>query len=102
MAPYTAMGSRKNIQKNSLELFLHTLITHKIGFAIWGLCWYNSIVECVVHSAHHSIISSLASGVGELHRKADAGAESTQAGASFGMLWKLQRLDDDPANPNVI
>ena len=42
----TTMASRKNIQKNCLELpagvtVFSTLITQKIIFAIWGLCWYN-------------------------------------------------------------
>ena len=41
MAPYTAMASRKNIQKNYLELLadvtlFFTLITQKLLFAIWG------------------------------------------------------------------
>ena len=47
MAPYTAMASRKNIQKSCLELLadvtlFSTLMTQKLFFAIWGLCWYNS------------------------------------------------------------
>ena len=46
MAPYTAMASRKNIQKNCLELLadvtlFFTLITQKLFFAMWGLCWYS-------------------------------------------------------------
>ena len=38
MAPYTAMASRKNILQTSL---FSTLISQKLVFAIWGLCWYN-------------------------------------------------------------
>ena len=43
MAPYTAMASRKSIQKNCLELLgdvtlFSTLITQNLVFAIWGLC----------------------------------------------------------------
>ena len=46
MTPYTAIASRKNIQKNCLEILaditlFSTLITQKLVFAIWGLCWYN-------------------------------------------------------------
>ena len=48
MAPYTAMASRKSIQKSCLELLadvtlFSTLMTQKLVFAIWGLCWYNWI-----------------------------------------------------------
>ena len=47
MPLYTAMASRKGIQKNCLELLadvtlFSTLITQKLVFAIWGLCRYNS------------------------------------------------------------
>ena len=46
VAPYTAMASRKSIQKSCLELLadvtrFSTLMTQKLVFAIWGLCWYN-------------------------------------------------------------
>ena len=47
MAPYTAMASRKSIQKSCLELLadvtlFSTLMPHKkLVFAMWGLCWYN-------------------------------------------------------------
>ena len=42
-----AMASRNSVQKNCLELLadltpFSTLITQKLVFAIWGLCWYNS------------------------------------------------------------
>ena len=45
-APCTAMASRKNIQKNCLELLadvtlFSTLITQRLVLAIWALCWYN-------------------------------------------------------------
>ena len=40
IAPYTAMASRKNILQTSL---FSTLMTQKLFFAIWRLCWYNLV-----------------------------------------------------------
>ena len=60
MAPYTAMASRKSIQKSCLELLadvtlFSTLMTQKLFFAIWGLCWYNFVFkQYLSHLIHES------------------------------------------------
>ena len=45
-------GIQKNIQKSCLELLadvtvFSTLMTQKLFFAIWGLCWHNFVIPIV-------------------------------------------------------